>query len=250
MKKINTLLLLTMFSIITFGQNDTGLTVAPEVFNQPEPKQATAIIDLGIRAAFTTGEFEEAYSKAGMGGGGITIVAPIKRTAIALGAELSYYYMGNTSSTSEYYAPGIGDYDVTSSFSGSMIPFHLVARIDPLILYDFPIQPYIEGVAGFRVFNFVREFDTYIYRTDENLPTEKEVNKSLSWSYGYGGGLRVRVADGVFINAKAHKIFGSETKYTDTRSIEFHQDGTYSYGITKSKTDVYRFTIGISITPH
>ena len=37
MKKINTLLLLTMFSIITFGQNDTGLTVAPEVFNQPEP---------------------------------------------------------------------------------------------------------------------------------------------------------------------------------------------------------------------
>ena len=249
MKKIITSLTLTMSSIITFGQNDTGLTVAPEIVNPTPSKQVEAIIDVEIRTAFTTGEFEEAYSKAGMGGGGITIVAPIKQTILALGAELGYYYMGNTSSTSEYSEVGIGDYDVTSSFSGSMIPFHMVARIDPLMSSDFPIHPYIEGVAGFKVFNFVREFDTYIYRTDENLPTEKEVNKSLAWSYGFGGGIRVKITDGFFINAKAHKVFGSETKYTDTRSIEFHQDGTYSYGTTKSKTDVYRFTLGISIIP-
>ena len=184
-----------------------------------------------------------------MGGLGITIAAPIKQSVFALGAELGYYYMGNNSSTSEYYATGIGDYDVTTSFSGAMIPIHLVARIEPLIRSNSPVQPYIEGISGFRIFSFDSEFDTYLYSTDENLPTEKESTSTFSWSYGFGGGFRVQIADGFFLNAKAHKIFGSSTKYTDASSIEFNQDGTYSYGSTTSKTDVYRFTIGITLIP-
>jgi hypothetical protein len=79
------------------------------------------------------------------------------------------------------------------------------------------------------------------------LEPETESTINGSFSYGYGGGLKVRLSkeNRVFINVKANQIYGSATKYINQESVVLMDDGSYRYKTTKSKTDILRFSIGL-----
>ena len=128
-----------------------------------------------------------------------------------------------------------------------MFEFHLISRAYPLKATNFPIQPYIEGLAGFRVFGANQRLETYIYSTDTYLPVEKDYNYNGSWSYGYGAGIKIRMADLIYFNLKANKIYGTSTKNMDPESVVLYDDGTYSFEEFKSRTDIVRFSLGIHI---
>lgn len=237
-----------------FAQTD-DLTVspdAPEIFTQSdedilEPK---VTFDVDIRAAFTSGEFKDFYPKPGMGGLGISILFPLsKNNPVDLGVDLGYYFMSTSRETFEYYTPGIGDYDVESRVSGGMFTMHAVARIYPFKKSSFPIQPYIEGLGGFRVFSANQRLETYIYQTDEILPVEKDYNYYGAWSYGFGGGLKVMLSKNelLYLNTKVTQLYGTSTKNMDPTTVELYDDGTYSYSEFESRTDVLRFAIGIHV---
>ncbi len=252
-KTTSTILLLGFFAGIVSAQTDS-LTTAPslEVFTDeakllPAPK---VTIDFDVRAAFTTGEFKDFYSKAGMGGFGGTVLFPIgKKNPLDVGFGLGYYFMNNSQVTHELYTPGVGDYDINSKVSGSMVPFHLTARLYPLKSTRSPIQPYIEGLAGFRLFLVEHELSTYIYSIDTELPPETNTNTTGSWSYGFGGGVKIRMSRNqlLYLNLKVAQLYGTETKNMDPSSLVLYNDGAYGYNEFKSETDVLRFSVGIHL---
>lgn len=252
MKKI--LLPVLMLMIVFFAKaQDDGLTTAPDqVFTEDNGGSPDPVVtfDIDVRAAYTSGEFKDFYPKRGMGGFGIDVLVPIdKNVPVDFGAGLGYYFMSRSERTIPYYSPGVGDYDVNSRVSGGMFTFHLISRIYPLKTVKSPIQPYIEGLAGFRVFGANQRLETYIYATDEYLPVEKDYNYNGSWSYGYGGGIKVLLSKNelLFLNLKAAKIYGTATKNMDPESVVLYDDGTYSFEEFKSRTDVVRFSLGIHI---
>lgn len=241
-------------SFYSLAQDDE-LVVAPSeddiIAENPDGRPEPVVtFDFEIRAAFTSGEFRQFYPKRGMGGLGITVLFPIgNKIPVDVGFGLGYYWMSNAEETYNYYTPEIGNYDVESRLSGGMIPFHLVSRVYPLKSVNSPIQPYIEGLAGFRVFSANQRLETYIVATDTYLPIEKDYNTTASWSYGFGGGVKVMLSKNelLFLNAKVNQIYGTTTKTMDPSSVVLYDDGTYSFSQFKSRTDVLRFSIGMHI---
>jgi hypothetical protein len=254
MKKNILLHVVLMISTVLFSQDDS-LTIAPSedrIFTEekkslPDP---VASFEIEIRACFTSGEFKQFYPKRGMGGLGTTVLFPVgKKNPLDIGFGFGYYWMSVSEETFSYYAPETGYYDVESRVSGGMIPLHLVGRVYPLKSINSPIQPYVEGLAGFRIFSANQRLETYISSTDTYLPVEKDYNFTASWSYGYGGGVKVRLSKNelLFLNAKITQLYGTTTKTMDPSSVVIYDDGTYSYSYFKSRTDVLRFTIGMHV---
>lgn len=254
-KKITIYLFTLILASNVFSQDD-GLVVAPAENNKIFTEDVKSIpdpvvtVDIDIRAAFTIGEFKQFYPKAGMGGFGIDILHPLGKTnPLDIGAGFGYYFMSKSEETYGYYTPGVGDYDVNSRVSGGMFTFHFITRLYPLKSIKSPIQPYIEGLAGFRLFSANQRLETYIHSTDTYLPVEKDYNYTGSWSYGFSGGLKIRVGkeELLFLNLKASKIYGTATKNMDPSSVELYTDGTYGYSQFKSRTDIVRFSLGLHI---
>ena len=254
MKKLITLLAVTSIVTNAFSQ-ENELTTAPSqdtIFTEetnalPDPK---VTFDIDLSACFTTGEFKQFYPKDGMGGFGATVLMPLhKKNPLDIGFELGYYFMSNTSSTFQYYTPGMGDYEVNSSVSGTMLPFHLVARIYPLKGINLPIQPYVEGVAGFRLFIVEQELTTTVINSGVELEPQKESTSTGSWSYGFGAGVKVIVSKNnlVYLNAKVNQLYGTATNYMDPTTIILYDDGSYEYLNYRSRTDVLRFSFGIHV---
>ncbi len=252
--KNNILFTLLVITCFTMNAQTDELTTSPDtdVFTESdddilEPK---VTFDVDIRGAFTSGEFKEFYPKPGMVGFGLTALFPLSPSnPVDLGVDLGYYFMSQSEETFGYFTPGIGDYDVESRVSGGMFTMHAVARVYPFKTSNFPIQPYVEGLGGFRVFSANQRLETYIYATDELLPVEKDYNYYGAWSYGFGGGLKVMVSKNelLFLNLKVTQLYGTTTKNMDPSTVELYDDGTYSYSEFESKTDVLRFALGIHI---
>ena len=244
---------IVLFSCLNLVAQVDELSPAPEteIFTDDksilDPK---VTIDVDIRAAFTSGEFKNFYAKPGMGGFGFTVLFPLnKRNPVDLGIDLGYYFMSQSQETFQYYTPGVGDYDVESRISGGMFTTHAVARIYPIKNIKSPIQPYVEGLAGFRLFSANQRLETYVYITDEYLPIEKDYNFSGAWSYGFGGGFKVMLSKNelLYLNTKVTQLYGTATNNMDPSSVELYDDGTYSYSEFRSRTDILRFSLGIHI---
>ncbi|MFB0926094.1 MAG: hypothetical protein QMB65_12575 [Vicingaceae bacterium] len=237
-------------SLMTFAQ-DSNLVVSPELDHTRQKnidKTPSATLDLEILVASTTGEFKEFYENNEIGGLGFTLLFGVHKTIpVDLGFDFGYYFMSTNRSRLEYYAPGVGDYDVNSKVNGTMVPIHMVSRLTPFKNTNFFIQPYLELMAGFRIFAVKQTIETTLLNTGVILEPETESTINGSFSYGYGGGLKVRLSkeNRVFLNVKANKIYGSATKYINQESVVLMDDGSYRYKTTKSKTDILRFSIGL-----
>ncbi len=219
-----------------------------EEFNiLPEPK---VTFELDITAAFTSGQFKEFYPKDGMGGIGLSTLFPLSiKNPLDVGFEFGYYFMSETRDKFEYHAPFIGVYDVYARVSGSMVPFHIIARVYPLKNSSSPVQPYVEGLAGFRLFVVNQEVNAYIVSSGEELPRVTVTNTTGSWSYGFGAGVKIKVSKNnlLYLNAKANQLYGTETNYMDPSSVALYENGTVEYSSFRSRTDVLRFSIGLHL---
>lgn len=252
MRKSVFILVLLSFTIGGYSQDSLSTYTSPEVFSDDsrqllEPK---VTFDVDIRAAFTTGEFKAFYPKRGMGGFGITTLFPIdKHNPVDIGFGLGYYFMSNSEATFDYYTPGAGNYEITSEVSGSMVPIHLTARIYPFKSFNLPIQPYLEGLGGARLFIVTQRLETYLTDAGFDLDPQVETDVTGSWSYGFGGGLKVLLSRNelLYLNAKVTQLYGTSTNNMDPSSVVLYDNGSYSYSMFKSETNVLRFALGIHI---
>ena len=242
MKYFTLVLLFLSLSTALIAQEDE--LVAGELL---EPK---ITFDFDFRGALTTGEFNEFYKDEGMGGVGLTVLAPISRfNPIDLGVDFGYFYMSGTEATYNYTDVALKEHEITSSVTGSMIPIHAVIRIYPIKNKKFPIQPYVEGVGGVKLFVINHTIETESKRSDLEMVTLNDPEFTSAWSYGYGAGFKMRISKTnlLYFNTKVDHMFGMETDYINPTSYTQNEEGKYLHQYNSSMTDILQFSVGLHL---
>jgi len=143
--------------------------------------------------------------------------------------------------------PGI---TVNLSHTNNIANFHIFFR---LTTKAGDVRPYVDMLFG----------ANYLY-TESKVTSEKDnsefaSSKNISdyaWSYGFGGGLLIRIytpsqSDNsqlakLFLDLKARYLKGTEAEYLTEGSIIGHPDGTVTLLTSRSKTDLFQIQVGVT----
>lgn len=190
------------------------------------------------------GEFKEKIDNLGYGlqlhG---TIFTPSKTNPFTVGVNLGYMIYGSESSRrplSEY----IPDVMVDVNRTNNIANFHVLFQVSP---FETRVRPYIEGLFG----------GAYLFTTTkvESSNSGQNVFEStnfdaFTWSYGFGGGLLIKVSQGLgdvtelFIDLKARYIYGTEAEYLKEGSVRI-VNGRALYDVQKSQTSIMTINLGV-----
>lgn len=157
---------------------------------------------------------------------------------LAFGADLGWMNIGNheerIDETLTLSNPGLGvSFDVPLNYrivtNSNFVHGHALARLRPPV--DWRVVPYLDALAGIR-YLYTRTRIIEIDEEDANYP-DTEVDEDVEtvvnadthindwvWSYGYGGGLQFRLAEGVAIDLRALWLRGTEAEYYDREDVE------------------------------
>lgn len=240
------------YSLLTLPLLVILLSVSDFGFSQSDPNPRrkhdnTGHFSPNLGLAFPQKEFSDlAPAKAFFGIGGAFYGQRGERFPLDIGGSFHYFWMGSETKTFNLTDEDIGDYDVESSVNASMMPVHAHVRISFLRTLNDYVFPYAEVLGGFRIFNTksVIEVDDFT----ENPPEpETDNNYSLTWSYGYAGGLAVTLATNVLLDARVTMMHGGRAKYLDPESVTFNDQQEPQFERKQSKTDVLIYHLGVKL---
>jgi hypothetical protein len=133
---------------------------------------------------------------------------------------------------------------VDVSRTNNIANFHLLFQVSP---FNTNVRPYIEGLfGGAYLFTNTKVESKY---SGENI-FESTNYDAFTWSYGYGGGILIKIKEGLgsvselFIDLKARYIYGTEAKYLKEGSVVIINGRAY-YDVQKSKTDLVTINVGV-----
>lgn len=199
-------------------------------------------------------EFKDNVDNLGYGlSGHFALWTPSTVMPYTLGLNIGFLTYGNEERDSPFSNP-IPDVTVNVSRSNNLVNFHMLFQISP---FFGPLRPYVEGLFG----------GEYLYTTTKVQSTSslQEITSStnqddFAWSYGGGGGFLIKLADlspdpgeslafgSIWLDLKARYLFGTEAEYLKEGSVEIDRTkGTVTYHLSKSKTDLLLFHIGVQI---
>ena len=190
------------------------------------------------------GEFRDNVNRLGYGfqvhG---TLWKPNKLRPFTIGLNFGYLIYGEDTDRRPL-STTIPDVSVEVTTNNSIANFHMLFQVSP---FFGTWKPYLEGLFG----------GAYI-ATNTSVESEKDYEDvfestnfdDFAWSYGYGGGLMIRVSRAplklseIFLDLKARYLYGSEAEYLKEGSITV-QNGRAVYDVSRSKTDLLSFHIGV-----
>lgn len=213
---------------------------------EDEERKHRTQLNLGMQLGFPRDDFKRLYADRAMFGFGGRLLFPIDQNLpFDAGFQFYYMWMGTEKETFALNNSNLGDYQVESKVHGSMMPFHLNLRLRPMHRYRSPIDPYIEGLAGFRVFYVNSEIQVDDLTPTEQPDPERSIDNSWAWSYGFAAGTGIRVAENIKLDFRYAKLWGTKAKYLDPESVSFTNDGDPVYNRKKSETNISNYEIGI-----
>lgn len=220
--------------------------LADSAFSQDGEKKHHPYLNLGIQVGVPRDDFQQVYPGDALFGLGGRLMFPIDQNVpFDAGFQFYYMWMGSKSEDFTLVNPKHGRYKVDSKVSGSMMPFHLNLRIRPLRNATDLIDPYFEGLAGFRIFNVRTKVQVDDLTNTEQPPAKTSNQNHASWSYGYAGGLAFRLAENIMIDLRYERLWGSSAKYLDTKNISFTSKGDPVYTRKESETNISNYELGI-----
>lgn len=245
MKKLF-VLVVVLFPFISFSQND------PILRNINQPYRGG--LDFGMSLAFPQNNFANAAgSRPYFGLGGKFIFAIKENSPFAVGLSFNYFWMfrktekQTITQRASSFPFSRYEYEVETTVNGAMMPTHINFRIMPLRATNSPVQPYIEGIAGFRIFNTRSKIEVDDLSGGTQPEPEIDNNYNVTTSYGYGIGVNVRVTHAVYINARVENLYGGWGKYIDPSSVKINEKGDASINRKESRTDILNYTLGVSL---
>jgi len=234
-------LVVFLLPLFSFSQNEAVL----REFNQPYKGG----VDLGVSLAFPQNNFAKAAgSQPYFGFGGKLVFAARDNSPISFGLSFNYFWMFRKTEKQTLRSTTFpfSRYEVETTVHGAMMPTHLHFRIMPFIATNSPVQPYIEGLAGFRIFNTRSKIEVDDLTGGEQPQPEIDNNLNMTSSYGYSIGVNVRVAHAIYVNARFENIYGGWGKYIDPSSIKIDNNGNATINRKESRTDILNYTLGVS----
>jgi len=164
-----------------------------------------------------------------------TLWSPGKTRPFTVGLILVIWFMAKLPNED----PGvktIPDVTVEVSRMNSIANFHLLLQVSP---FTGTVRPYLDGLIG----------GAYIFTTTEvkSENSDESIAEStnyddFNWSYGWGGGLLIKVAkelgdvQNLYLDLKARYLYGTEAEYLTENDVLI-QNGRVFYNPRKSKTD-------------
>ncbi len=110
---------------------------------------------------------------------------------------------------------------------------------------NWPITFFGTAFWGGRLF-FTRQNINYLDANNARQTDTKNIEGDGTNIYGYGGGLKFSIADGLKLELRYQKNFGNSAKVVDANSIEFDGNGNLkSYKMIGTDTDLDVFFLGL-----
>ena len=211
-----------------------------------DEKEHRPQLNFGLQLGFPQDNFARIYSRDAIFGMGGRLLFPLdQKLPLDAGFQFYYMWMGTEKETFTLYNAVQGDYVVTSKVHGSMMPFHINLRFRPLRNVTNVVDPYIEGLAGFRVFYVKTEIEVDDLTPTEQPEPETSTINNWSGSYGVATGLGIRIAENIKLDFRYSRLKGGKAKYLDPKKIEFSSTGDPIYSRNRSETNMDNYEIGI-----
>ena len=189
-----------------------------------------------------TGDFSKNVTNNGYGVGA-QLLFSIGRLPLLLGGDFVFANYGtdeNTESISE-----IPEVLVRVRTTNNITMTHLVFRAQPR---KGNIRPYADALVGFKYLST----NTSIINdsSGEELTSTKNLSDLVS-SYGFGGGVQVRLArvgtsGELTLDTKVRYLRGAEAEYLKEGSIR-RENGLVLFDVLSSRTDVVNVQVGVTI---
>ncbi len=227
------------------------LLLVPSMTAAQVVPEASATIILG----FPSGEFADNVPGTGIGidlTGGIQLAG----SPLFLGAELGFLIHGRESRR-EPFSTTIPDVEVRVITTNNILNGHLFLRLQPGVG---SIRPYFDAFIGFKYLFTVTEIRNVWDSDDEPIAHSTNLG-DIAYSRGVGFGVAIRLLEdnwssengrdqavGLYLDLGVRYLLGSEADYMKKGSVERLGDGTISYDIGRSRTDVIHPMIGIRAT--
>lgn len=215
------------FNLVVHGQNEDGRLMQTTEGTVEEPRnnwrnnnnEYSGGFQFDLNLAAPQGEFADSYNRDAFFGlaGGISFV--IRDTPIEGGLRAGYYWMGRTNEDVRINDSISGDYEVSTTVNGNVIPVHFNARILPLRSISNQFNPYIEGLAGFRIFNIRTKVEVDDLTTGPQPEPEIDRESTVAFSYGYAAGVLIGPINRASLNIRVSRIYGGRATYVDPESI-------------------------------
>jgi hypothetical protein len=209
-------------------------------------------LDVGID--FLTGlpqnEFRDKIRETGYGVSG-HVGYFIGDLPVMVGAELGYLRYGSETHR-EYLSETIPEITVDVKTTNNILMFHGFARVQA---QDGAVRPYVEGLFGFKYLFTRTSIQDNWY--DETITSATNYD-DLVGSRGFGAGVDFRLWNGnkrknhpgvydLSLNVSARYLWGNKASYLKKGSIIRNDDGTLTYLVYRSKTDLLTPQIGLRI---
>ncbi|MBL0316578.1 MAG: hypothetical protein IPP69_12640 [Flavobacteriales bacterium] len=200
----------------------------------------------GVQVVQPVGEFAKQFDgyPAGISG---TFSAPLGRSPFKLGFGYAWNNMGsqNKDISALLYTDSMG-YDIyepgTMRIRSTISRYQVIARFRP---FDGRIQPYVDAMSG---------VEAYKTKTDITLDNSgySEASNSvrqhldMTYSFGWAAGLRIAIADAVFLEGRFENLTGGTATYVDKETIELQENNDITFDTKESATSKYTYQLGLS----
>jgi hypothetical protein len=213
----------------------------PRTRRRPNQYDGNFRVGGGLQLGFPQGQFQEVAPDLRPWGLAFSGLGRLGRSPLWLGADVALVRYGR-------------QVDVNSIWGGSrvvrknrLIMGHLVARLQPSI--DFPIQPYVEGMAGLKYFRTNTTVETNRGNNNNNNSFTAPNYEDVAFSYGGAGGLNIMLSPNVGIDLKVIYTLGGTATYVKPEDMTVGPDPaqTVINRTTRSSTDLISGQVGVVI---
>lgn len=200
-----------------------------------------------VDGGYPQGGFKENVESNGIGIGGI-IGYSVPYSPVTMGFDLGFITYGNDS-RKEIFNPNIPEVRIGVRTTNNIFTGHFFTRIEPKAG---AFRPYVDGLVGLHYLwteSRVEDDNTF-----ESIASTTNFDDA-ALSYGFGGGLKFKVAESVsergdlvrwFIDLKARYLFGGEAEYLREGALR-NNNGTLEYDTSYSNTDLVTVGVGFII---
>lgn len=211
-------------------------------FISPAIAQNQFNVGLNFMMAFPQDEFKDNVDQVGFGGS-LDFVYRLSGSPLGVGAYFAYLVYGSETRR-EPFSLTIPDVYVDVTTTNSIVLGHFLLRVQP---GRGAIQPYVDGLLGFTY--LVTETKIEDVDDDDEIASSKNL-WDTAFSYGFGGGLKIRIHEFEIKDNEYEEKMGSlfidiGVRYIRGGEAEYRKEG--SQEIKRSDTPLVTGHLGVSV---
>lgn len=218
------------------------------VVQAQQQRRRTPSLAFGVQVVQPLGQYGSVYDgyPAGLSG---NFTAPANaRSPFEFGVGFSWNSMGSQNEDVDVYIGEDVDGDDiytpgTMRIRSNNYRYLAMARLRP---FTGAIQVYGDAIAGAE--SFITKTDIQFDNEGYSEVSDSEVQHSdFTFNYGWALGARIRLATGIFLDARFEKLEGGLARYVDPDTIEINAtDNSLMYDVRESQTDKYTYQLGVA----